>query len=177
MPIKYPTRIVRDVVFNRVLASALIPEALRTVLLRAAGMRLGTGVGVKPGCFFVSNDIEMGDYSGLEYECWVLNEAKVTIGSRTAIGAQSMLVTGSHEVGTGHDRAGLAAAMPIVIGSGCWIGARVMILPGVTIGDGCIIGAGSIVTSYCEPHGIYMGSPAVRIRGLSPPTGPAPEGR
>ncbi|MDQ6696895.1 MAG: acyltransferase [Actinomycetota bacterium] len=125
----------------------------------------------------MSTDIEMGDYSGLEYDCFVLNEATITIGARTAVGTQSMLVTGSHEVGDGHRRAGPPSPMPIVIGSGCWIGARVLVLPGVTIGDGCIIGAGSMVTSYCEPHGIYMGSPAVRIRDLQPPEGPPPEAR
>jgi maltose O-acetyltransferase len=176
MTIKFRRRIPRDVVLNRVLASAVVPEAVRSAGLRAVGMRLGKGVAVKPGCFFVSSDIEMGDYSGLEYECMVLNEAKVTIGSRTAVGTQSMLVTGSHDVGDGHKRAGPAAPMPIVIGSGCWIGARVIVLPGVIIGDGCIIGAGSMVTSYCEPHGIYMGSPAVRIRKLHAPEGPPPEG-
>jgi maltose O-acetyltransferase len=176
MAINFRRRIPRDVVLNRVLASALIPEALRRAGLCAVGMRLGKGVAVKPGCFFVSSDIEMGDYSGLEYECVVLNEAKVTIGARTAVGTQSMLVTGSHEIGDGHRRTGPASPLPIVIGNGCWIGARVLVLPGVTIGDGCIIGAGSMVTSYCEAHGIYMGSPAVRIRDLQPPKGPAPDG-
>lgn len=56
--------------------------------------------------------------------------------------------------------------MPIVIGRGCWIGANVTIMPGVTIGDGCVIGAGSLVTNDCEPNGVYVGIPARRKKEL-----------
>lgn len=54
----------------------------------------------------------------------------------------------------------------IIVESGCWIGANVTILPGVTIGHGCIVGAGSLVTKDCMPNGLYVGSPAKRIRDL-----------
>jgi maltose O-acetyltransferase len=41
-----------------------------------------------------------------------------------------------------------------------------MLLPGVTVGDGCVIAAGSVVTGDCEPHGVYAGVPAKRVRDL-----------
>jgi acetyltransferase-like isoleucine patch superfamily enzyme len=53
----------------------------------------------------------------------------------------------------------------IVIGNDVWIGARVVVLPGVHIADGCVVGAGSVVTSDLgEPYGIYAGNPARLLR-------------
>ena len=53
----------------------------------------------------------------------------------------------------------------IVVGNDVWIGARVVVLPGVHIADGCVVGAGSVVTSdLAEPYGIYAGNPARLLR-------------
>jgi len=57
-----------------------------------------------------------------------------------------------------------------VIGNDVWIGARVVVLPGVHIADGCVVGAGSVVTSSLgEPYGIYAGNPARLLRHRFPP--------
>jgi maltose O-acetyltransferase len=48
-----------------------------------------------------------------------------------------------------------------------WMGARVTVLPGVTVGDGCVIAAGAVVTKDCEPGGVYAGLPARRIRSVA----------
>jgi len=57
-----------------------------------------------------------------------------------------------------------------VIGNDVWIGARVVVLPGVHIADGCVVGAGSVVTSsLAEPYGIYAGNPARLLRHRFPP--------
>lgn len=82
-----------------------------------------------------------------------------------------MIMTGTHHFGDarqrwGHDRSG-----PVVIGDGGWIGARVTVLPGVTIADGCVVGTGALVREDCEPDGIYVGVPARRARDL-PRSGP-----
>lgn len=48
----------------------------------------------------------------------------------------------------------------IIIGNDVWIGARAVILSGVTIGDGAVIGAGSIVTRNVGAYEIHVGNPA-----------------
>ena len=62
----------------------------------------------------------------------------------------------------GHD-IGPAA---IAIGPHSWLGARVIVLKGVTIGAGAIVGAGSVVTRDVPPRTLAAGSPARVIRQL-----------
>ena len=50
------------------------------------------------------------------------------------------------------------------IGEGCWIGERVCILPGITIGKKCVVGAGSIVTKNIPDYCMVAGSPAKVIK-------------
>jgi maltose O-acetyltransferase len=92
--------------------------------------------------------------------------APISIGDDCSIGMEVLLCTSTHELGPSSCRAGDLAGKPIVISNGCWIGARSIILPGVTIGSGSIIGAGSVVTKDCGPNGLYCGSPAQLVRKL-----------
>ena len=48
----------------------------------------------------------------------------------------------------------------VVIGNFCWLGARVTILPGITIGDGAVIGAGSVVAHDVPKGAVVAGNPA-----------------
>ena len=61
----------------------------------------------------------------------------------------------------------LCRAEPVKIGSGCWICANVVILPGVTIGDNCVIGAGSVVTKSIPDNSVAVGNPCRVLRTLS----------
>jgi maltose O-acetyltransferase len=98
--------------------------------------------------------------------CSFDNLERVTIGDRVHVGPEVLFGTSSHEMGCSKARAGDVFLAPLVVGSGCWIGARAVILPGVTIGEGCVVGAGAVVTKDCLPHGLYAGVPARRVRDL-----------
>ena len=53
---------------------------------------------------------------------------------------------------------------PVIIGDDVWIGGRVIILPGVTIGNGAIVGAGAVVTRDVPEYAIVGGVPAKVIK-------------
>lgn len=56
---------------------------------------------------------------------------------------------------------------PVIIGSNCWIGEKVTILPGVSIGDDCVVGAGSVVTKSIPEKCVACGNPARIIKKWS----------
>jgi len=72
----------------------------------------------------------------------------------------------NHVIRDSKQRAGKNVYSDINVGTGVWIGAKVTVLPGVTIGNGCVIAAGSVVTFDCEDNCLYAGNPARKKRLL-----------
>jgi acetyltransferase-like isoleucine patch superfamily enzyme len=60
----------------------------------------------------------------------------------------------------------LTPSAPVKIGDHVWIGSRVIILPGVSIGDHAAVGAGSVVTKSIPPNCLAVGNPARVVREL-----------
>lgn len=97
-----------------------------------------------------------------------------TVGSYTAIGEQLYVITTNHDLSqiNMHYRVAAAVGLPkpeveppeTRIGSGCWIGTRVTILAGATVGDGSVIGAGSVVTGDIPPYSVAAGVPCRPLR-------------
>jgi maltose O-acetyltransferase len=141
----------------------------RAAWLRLCGLHLGTGTLVQP-CHIGSPRLRVGARSYIGVGCVFDGRAPITIGSDVALGDQTMLVTSSHDHADPRHRAGTASGRPVRIDDGCWLGVRVTVLPGVHVGAGCVLAAGAVVVRDCEPHGLYAGVPARRVRDL--PTGP-----
>ena len=149
----------RDLVINRMIGSALLPKSLRWRALRATGMPIQKSK-IPPGVFFGSPRVRIGLGTQIGYDCFFDSLDWITIGDRCDLAMGVLLVTSSHHVGPARRRAGRSKRGPIVIGDGAWIGARVVILPGVMVGAGAVIAAGSVVTKDCEPNSLYAGVPA-----------------
>jgi len=93
-------------------------------------------------------------------------ESAIRIGCDCDIAPQVIFVTGSHTMGSVHRRAGEGNSKPITIGNGCWLGARVTVLGGVTIGNGAIVAAGAVVTRDVPANTMVGGVPARIIRSM-----------
>jgi maltose O-acetyltransferase len=163
----------RGFVVNTLLASIVVPASARVAVLRALGMRIGDGTTIRPRCFLANTDIAnlanitIGPHSFVNSKCFFECQDTITVGARVSLAMDVLLCTAGHDVGSAAERAGHSFRAPIVIGDGCWLGARSTVLPGVTIGDGCVIAAGAVVTGDCEPNGLYVGIPARRVRDLT----------
>lgn len=93
--------------------------------------------------------------------------SKVTIGSYCDISDHVHFVTGTHLIDEfGIRAAGNGYSKDIVIGNGVWIGYKVLIMPGVSVGDNSIIGAGSVVNKDVPEKTIVAGNPIKFIRTL-----------
>lgn len=94
---------------------------------------------------------------------------KINIGSKVAISREAFICTASHDI-TKPNRPLITA--PIRICDGVWIGARAIILPGVTIGEGAVVAAGAVVTKDVAPWSVVGGNPAkfIKKRELSDDT-------
>lgn len=156
----------RDLTLNRVVGSSLLPRKLRPPLLRALGLAVGGGSSIAAGCFIGSKRLTIGEGVSINYGCFFSTPAPVYVGDRCNLGPQVMVCSSTHEPGDGDRRAGANASAPVWIGPGSWIGARVTILPGVTVGYGCVVAAGAVVTEDCAPNGVYAGVPARRVKDL-----------
>lgn len=98
--------------------------------------------------------------------------APCTIGKKVLFGPKPTIITGDHRtdirdkyiIDITEEEKLPENDQPVVIEDGCWIGANVTILKGVTIGEGSVVAAGSVVTKSCEPYSIIGGIPAKVLR-------------
>jgi acetyltransferase-like isoleucine patch superfamily enzyme len=85
----------------------------------------------------------------------------IRIGNRCTLSTDVVLVThdGAASIFSDEDPS-IQRFGPVIIGNNCFIGARAMVLPGVSIGDDCIVGAGSVVTKAVASGSVVAGVPA-----------------
>ena len=96
---------------------------------------------------------------------WAGDTAKVIIGRDCLTGPGVTIIASRYNV-TGHDtiRSYPPYEKDVIIEDDVWLGANVVVLPGVKIGKGAIVGAGSVVTKNIEAYTVNAGVPAVRLK-------------
>jgi maltose O-acetyltransferase len=127
---------------------------------------MGTQVNIERGAYFGTGEqMSIGDHSGIGVNCQVVGP--ITIGRDVMMGPDVIILTQNHEtrdLSRPMRGQGALPRKPVVIHDDVWIGTRVIILPGVTIGRGAIIGAGAVVTRDVPPFAIVGGNPARVIK-------------
>lgn len=102
----------------------------------------------------------------VNFDCVFLDVADITIGQNCLLGPRVQLLTAEHPLQITPRKEGWESGRPIAIRDNVWLGAGVMVLPGVTIGENTVVGAGAVVTRDLPANVIAVGNPARVIREL-----------
>jgi acetyltransferase-like isoleucine patch superfamily enzyme len=143
--------------------AAVLPPPLRTACFRLAFKRFGRGSYIDYGVYVrYPWKVSIGDRSILNrgcriYSSYAIKDAEVIIGNHVSVGPDVVFCGAGHDYGT-LDLADTADT--ISVEDHVWIGARSVLLPGVTIGKGAVLGAGCVVTRDVAAWSIVAGSPA-----------------
>lgn len=151
----------------------------RILALSVEGINIGSGSTIRENAWIqcasspanpgVSLDIGRGVYIGPGSVIGV--GGPIVIGDDCQIGASFIVIAENHESDDHGPSSTAVSRRGIAIGPGCWIGHRVTVLDGVTLGAGCTVGAGAVVTKSFAAGSVIGGVPA---RLLRPGTGDNP---
>lgn len=113
-----------------------------------------------------SGTLEIGDRTFINYGTSISANKLVRIGSDCNIGTYVMIMDNSFHHLQPERRQERPESKPIVLEDNVWLGGRVIVLGGVTIGEGSVVGAGSVVTRDIPSRSLAVGVPARVIREL-----------
>jgi len=156
-----------------------IGKPFRAILCRHMFIHCGRNINVERGAVFGYNvksnikrgalfryNIKIGSNSQIGVNAHLNSSGGITIGENIMMGPDVIILTRSHK----HDdicvpmRYQGSYMAPVTIEDDVWIGTRVIILPGVSIGRSSIIGAGAVVTKDVPSYSIVAGNPARVVR-------------
>ncbi len=141
----------------------------RTELLKKMLAECGENVYIEPPfhsnwggkhCHFGKNV-----YANFNLTC--VDDTHIYVGEYTMLGPNVVLASAGHPILPELREKIYQYNMPIHIGKNCWLGAGVIVLPGITIGDGSVIGAGSVVTKDIPAGVIAVGNPCRVLREIN----------
>lgn len=140
------------------LAGLLPSQALRRVMLIAAGAKIGEGCSVYGGLESrCCRKIVIGRNSSIGHHAMLDGRGRLELGSNVNLSSGVWIWTAEHDVQSSSFAAHNA---PVVIEDYAWIGGRVTILPGVRIGRGAVVASGAVVTKDVAAFNIVGGVPA-----------------
>ena len=133
-------------------------SGLKAAVLRAFGARVGRGLVIKPHVRVKDpRKLSVGDHCWIGEGVWVDSIEAVTLGDEVCLSQGAYLCTGGHD----HTRPTFdLIARPITVHSQAWVGAKAVLLPGVTVGAGAVVAAGAVVTRDVPAGAVVGGNPA-----------------
>lgn len=111
--------------------------------------------------------IEVGKNFFANYNCTILDVAKVIIGDNCMFAPNVAIYTAGHPIHPDSRNSLYEYGAEVTIGDNCWIGGNSVICPGVHIGDNVVIGAGSVVTKDIPDWTVAAGNPCRVIRKIT----------
>jgi maltose O-acetyltransferase len=148
-------------IFFLTLAGYLPCHCLRNFFYKLAGVKMGKGSTVHMWArFFQPKNIVIGEDTVVGDHCFLDGRASLKIGNHVAIASQVLIYNSEHDINAEDFH---AIEAPVEIDDYVFLGARVIILPGVKIGKGAVVASGAVVTKDVPPMTIVGGVPAKEI--------------
>lgn len=134
--------------------------------LRSMFAELGEGCYVESPFHanFAGKHVHFGKNVYANFNLTLVDDTHIYVGDYTMIGPNVTIATAGHPICPELRERGMQYNLPVRIGRNCWLGAGVVVLPGVTIGDNVVIGAGSIVTKDLPSNVVAVGNPCRILR-------------
>ena len=108
--------------------------------------------------------LHLGRNVWANFNLTVVDDTHIYVGDYTMIGPNVTIAAAGHPIEPGLRERGYQFNLPVRIGRNCWLGAGVIIVPGVTIGDNVVVGAGSVVTRDLPSGVVAAGNPCRVLR-------------
>ena len=140
----------------------------REKLLQEMFAEIGEGCYVEPPFHanFGGKHVHFGKYVYANFNLTMVDDTHIYVGDYTMFGPNVTVASAGHPILPELREKLYQYNMPVHIGRNCWIGAGVIIVPGITIGDNVVIGAGSVVTKDIPSNVVAVGNPCRVLRAV-----------
>lgn len=141
----------------------------RTAMLKDMFAAFGEGCYIEPPLHanFGGKHVYFGRNVYANFNLTLVDDTYIYVGDFTMLGPNVVLATAGHPIFPALRKLGYQYNAPVHIGKNCWLGAGVIVLPGVTIGDNTVVGAGSVVTKDLPANVLAVGTPCRVLREIS----------
>lgn len=141
----------------------------REALLKDMFAEIGEGCYIEPPlrANWGGKHVHFGKKVYGNFNLTLVDDTHIYVGDYTMIGPNVTIATAGHPILPELREQGYQYNAPVRIGKNCWLGAGVIVLPGITIGDNTVIGAGSVVTKDIPSNVVAVGNPCKVLREIN----------
>lgn len=116
---------------------------------------------------FGGKHVHFGKNIYANFNLTLVDDTHIYVGDYTQFGPNVVLATAGHPICPELREQLYQYNAPICVGRNCWLGANVVVVPGVTIGDNVVVGAGSVVTRDLPDNVVAVGNPCRILREVN----------
>ena len=141
----------------------------RSTMLKEMFAEIGENCYIEPPLHtnFGGHHVHFGKNIYANFNLTLVDDTHIYAGDYTMFGPNVTVATAGHPILPRLRQEGYQYNAPVHIGKNCWLGAGVIIVPGITIGDNVVVGAGSVVTKDLPSNVVAVGNPCKILREVN----------
>jgi len=150
-------------------ATRPLQQEKRQEMLKSMFAEIGENCYIEPPFHanFGGKHVHFGKNVYANFNLTLVDDTHIYVGDGTMFGPNCVIATAGHPILPELRIEAYQYNFPVHIGKNCWLGAGVIVVPGVTIGDNTVIGAGSVVTKDIPSNVVAVGNPCKVLREIN----------